>query len=209
MSAEFITLAIAHLLAVASPGPDFAVVLKHSLSFGKRSAVYTSLGIGSAILLHVAYAIAGIGLILQANPVIYKVLIGVAAGFLMYLGASALRSSPSSIQVDKSVKLTMSDRKSFSIGFLTNGLNPKATLFFLSLFTVIVGAETPLSTKVGYGIYLAIATFLWFYMISQLLAAKKFRQLFSDYGYWFERGMGVVLILISLHILLSEFILNS
>jgi threonine/homoserine/homoserine lactone efflux protein len=57
---EFSKVAIAHLLAVASPGPDFALVLKQSLSHGRRVAVCTSLGIGTAILLHVTYSLLGL-----------------------------------------------------------------------------------------------------------------------------------------------------
>src|SRR3546814_10828638 len=60
---------------------------------------------------------------------------------------------------------TTSDRspwQAFVVGIVTNGLNPKATLFFLSLFTVVISADTPLWVQAGYGVYLAGATALWF-----------------------------------------------
>ena len=70
---EFSTVAIAHLLAVASPGPDFAVVLKQSLSHGRRPALYTSVGIGTAILLHVTYSLLGLGLLIRESETWFTV----------------------------------------------------------------------------------------------------------------------------------------
>ena len=64
---EFITIASVHFLAVASPGPDLAIVLKHSISYGRRAAIWTSIGIGSGILIHVIYSLLGIGLLINTN----------------------------------------------------------------------------------------------------------------------------------------------
>lgn len=203
--AEFAVLATAHLLAVASPGPDFAIVLKHSITFGKRSAIYTSMGIGVAILLHVTYAIAGIGILVHTSPVLYNALIIVAAIFLLYLGGQAVRSPKTKFSVNNETEYSaISDKKSFALGFLTNGLNPKATVFFLSLFTVIVSHDTPMEVKALYGIYLAVATFIWFLGLSIFLSIRPIRERFTRYGYWFERLMGVILIIISVHLLYTE-----
>ena len=85
-------------------------------------------------------------------------------------------------------------RRAVWMGFLTNGLNPKATLFFLSLFTAIISIETPFSVKLGYGIYLAIATGLWFCFLSYLLSTSKVAELIGKKGYWLDRAMGVLLV---------------
>ncbi|NVK24841.1 MAG: LysE family transporter [Gammaproteobacteria bacterium] len=206
--AEFLVMAMAHLFAVASPGPDFAIVMKHSISYGKRIAVITSLGIAVAIFVHIAYALAGIGLIIKSSPWLYQVLIAVAALFLLYIGLGAIRSKPSSDnnKADTLNDNIISDKKAFTIGFLTNGLNPKATLFFLSLFTVIVDAETPFMIKSVYGIYLAFATFVWFFVLSLLLTRPKVRRFFSDRSYIFDRIMGYALIVLAINIVYSEWI---
>ena len=52
---EFFTVALIHLLAVASPGPDFAIVVRESVAFGRRIGLFTALGVGVGILVHVAY----------------------------------------------------------------------------------------------------------------------------------------------------------
>ena len=202
-------MALTHLFAVASPGPDFAIVMKHSISYGKRVAIITSAGIGAAIFLHVSYALAGIGVIVKSSPMIYQGLMLVAALFLLYLGYGAVKSKPAGelaiAGFEKSK--TISDKKAFMLGFLTNGLNPKATVFFLSLFTVIVDIETPFIIKGAYGVYLAVATFVWFLFLSLMLTKPNVRQLFARNGHIFDRVMGAVLILLALNILLTEFII--
>mgnify|MGYP005996008793 CR=1 FL=1 len=203
---EFLGMAAAHLVAVASPGPDFAIVMKHSISYGKRIAIITSIGIAAAIFIHVAYALAGIGLITKSTPWAYQALIILASAFLIYIGIGAVQSKPVTSDDDHEItELPMiTDKKAFSLGFLTNGLNPKATVFFLSLFTVIVSAETPFLIKGIYGVYLALATFLWFFMLSLILTRPNVRQFFKQRAYIFDRVMGWVLIILALNILYSE-----
>ena len=68
---EFLTIALVHLVAVASPGPDFAVVVRNSVAYGRRIAIYTSIGIGLAILLHVAYSLVGLSVVIATTPWFY------------------------------------------------------------------------------------------------------------------------------------------
>ena len=204
---EFGTIAIAHIFAVASPGPDFAIVMKHSIQYGKRAALITSVGVGTAIFIHVAYALAGIGLIINATPWLYDGLIVIASLFLINIGLGAIRSKAHlQTNSENQTKATsISDKKAFALGFMTNGLNTKATLFFLSLFTVVVSLDTPLIIKGAYGVYLAIATTAWFCCLSLVLSKESVRKLFSKNAYLFDRVMGWVLILLAINILISEF----
>ena len=88
----------------------------------------------------------------------------------------------------------MSSNKAFLIGFMTNALNPKATLFFLAVFTTIVSKETPLSVQAIYGVWMCSVNAAWFALVSLLFSHKKIRSVFLCVGYWFERIMGGVLI---------------
>jgi threonine/homoserine/homoserine lactone efflux protein len=205
---EFLTIVFAHLIAVASPGPDFAIVMKYSISYGKKTALMASTGIGIAILLHVTYALAGIGLIISTTPWLYNLLIILASAFLLYLGFHAVRSQPQIEQVDdKATAKIPSAKKAFLMGFFTNGVNPKATLFFLALFTVVVNVETPLVIKGFYGLYMALATMIWFCLLSLILTHRVIQQFFKNNAYIFDRVMGIVMIGLALNILFSEFVL--
>jgi RhtB (resistance to homoserine/threonine) family protein len=202
---EFLTIASVHLLAVASPGPDFAIVLKHSISYGRRAAMVTSIGVGVGILIHVAYSLLGIGILIKTTPVLFQMFSYVAGAYLLFLGWGAIRSpSPKNIdnvKVENVIQL-ISDKKAFMVGFLTNGLNPKATLFFLSVFAVAVSPDTPNVIKLAYGLYLALATGIWFCVLSFFLSSKKVTRFISKRGYWFDRIMGVVLILLAIKLVM-------
>ncbi|WP_018981801.1 LysE family translocator [Salinimonas chungwhensis] len=196
---EFITIALIHLVAVASPGPDFAIVVRNSISFGRRAAMFTSIGIGLGILVHVSYSIVGLSVLIKTTPWLYTVISYLAAAYLIYLAVGALRSGPTNQEDPTDSKSpvatkTLSVKKALWTGFLTNGLNPKATLFFLSLFTAFIDVDTSFSVKLGYGIYLAVATGLWFCFLSYLLSTSRVAQLIGAKGYWLDRTMGVLLL---------------
>lgn len=203
---EFLTVALVHLLAVASPGPDFAVVVRESVTGGQRSGSCTALGVGSGILLHVAYSLLGIGLIVSQSIVLFNLFKWLAAGYLLYLGVQALRAQPAKV-VDLTQETAVqarSGRRAFVTGFITNGLNPKATLFFLSLFTVIIDPHTPLVVQALYGVYLAFATALWFCLVAWLFSRARVRAGFARMGHWFDRVTGVVLIGLGVRLAVSE-----
>ena len=95
-------------------------------------------------------------------------------------------------------------RGAFTSGFVTNGLNPKATLFFLSLFTVVINPHTPLSIQAGYGVYLAVATGVWFCMVAMLFSHQRVRTGFARMGHWFDRTMGAVLVALGVKLAFTE-----
>ena len=203
---EFLTIAIVHLVAVISPGPDFAVVVRHSVRYGRTIAIITSLGIGAAILLHVTYSLVGLSVLIKTTPWLYATFSYAAAGYLLYLAYGALRSGPQKEsrkeETAQNAQSRISFSKAFGIGFLTNGLNPKATLFFLSLFTAIINADTPFAIKLGYGVYLAVATAVWFCFLSYLLSTSKVAKLIGEKGYWLDRTMGVLLVGLAIKLVL-------
>lgn len=203
---EFLTVALIHLLAVASPGPDFAVVVRESVAHGRKAGTYTAMGVGTAIFLHVGYSLLGIGLIVSQSIVLFNALKWAAAAYLLYIGFKALRAKPASSS-DAPVKVAASERTArgaFTSGFITNGLNPKATLFFLSLFTVVINPHTPLWVQAGYGVYLAVATGLWFCMVARLFSQERVRAGFARMGHWFDRAMGGVLVALGLKLAFTE-----
>ncbi len=198
---EFITIAIAHLLAVASPGPDFAIVLKQSVNGGVRTGLWTSAGVGAGIFLHVTYCVLGVALLLSRVDWLFTLVKLIAAAYLAWLGVQALWHAWRSADVAHAgAGAELAPVRAISTGFLTNGLNPKATLFFLALWTVVISPETPVGIQALYGVYLALATFAWFAMLSRLLGQQRVRGLLLRSGKWFEAGMGAVLLFLAAQI---------
>lgn len=197
---EFLLVATVHFVAVASPGPDFAIILRYAVRYGMQVALSASIGIGLGILLHIAYSLLGIGLLLKTTPWLFQVFSLVAACYLAYIGVMALRSQGTAAPLPTdhtSDPAKPSLVQAFRTGLLTNGLNPKATLFFLALFAVIISPTTPTSYKVIYGVYMAVATTCWFALLSVLLTRPPVTKFLLSYGVWFDRVMGVVLLLMA------------
>lgn len=201
---EFLILATALFLALLSPGPDFAMILKQSISSGKRAAIFSSIGIGIGSSVHVVYTVLGIGLIISKSIILFNIIKYLGAAYLIYLGYKSLKSKGTNLNIQNVEVENMSDFKAFSVGFLCNALNPKATLFFLSIFTVVVSIETPMHVQIFYGIFCIFTAMLWFVGISLILSHKRVRGFFNKFGIWFDRAIGMVLIGLGIKVALSK-----
>ncbi len=203
--AQFLTVAVAHLLAVASPGPDFAMVVRQSLTHGRRAAVWTSIGIGTAILVHVTYALLGIGILLRASHLWFSVMKYLCAAYLAWIGLKSaltrprqgLAGAPAGAEAELARPAQPAARVAWTTGFLTNVFNPKATLFFIALFAAVIDPATPKLIQVGYGLWMSLTTMAWFVMVSAIFTRDDVRRMFLKGGHWIDRGMGAVLIAIA------------
>ena len=201
---EFLTIALAHAIAVASPGPDFALVLKTSLAKGHRAGAIAALGIASGISLHMFYCIVGLELIQTyfQSYFIYASYLG--ATVLIYLGLNSLyvytyRHGPRMPDAKQNIKTP----NIFFLGFLTNGMNVKATIFFVSLFAIVIDIHTPTYVLIFYGIYLVIATFIWFYFLSYFLTRDHLRSAFRRHERRINLALGIVFIFFGLQFLIQ------
>lgn len=202
---EFLTIALIHLLAVASPGPDFAIVVRESVVQGRKAGLFSALGVGSGILIHVTYSLLGIGLIVSQSIVLFSIMKWLAAAYLLYIGIKALRARPADAAALQAAQgVPRSSFSAFRTGFITNGLNPKATLFFLSLFAVVISPQTPLLVQMGYGAYLIAATSLWFCLVALLFSQHRVRTAFARIGHWFDRLTGAVLVGLGIKLALTQ-----
>jgi|SRR3989338_2086699 len=198
---EFLTVALLHLLAVISPGPDFVIITKNTLSHSRKIGIYSAIGVALGILVHVAYSLIGIGLIISKSILLFNAIKLLGAAYLIYIGYKALTSkSKTFIKRVKSDK-EISSLQAVKTGFLTNVLNPKATLFFFSLFTQFINPNTPFAIKFLYGVEMTIATFLWFAFVAIVLSHKYIKGYFSRFQHYVERVMGAILIALGIKIL--------
>ncbi len=209
LSPEFLTLFGVFVLAAIAPGADFACVLRESISFGRRAGIITALGVGSAIMVHVAYTVAGVGLIIAQSILIFTIVKWCGAAYLVYLGLRSLTSRRKPLSNgDHAIAAPAGQSRgaamSYGVGFLTNLLNPKATLFFVSLFATIVSHETPVLTQLAYGASLAVFLALWFSFVAIFLTMRSMRSAYERMGHWIDRATGLVLIALGVRIALQR-----
>ncbi|MDC7691057.1 LysE family translocator [Vogesella indigofera] len=175
------------LLAVISPGADFAMISRNSLLYGKRAGLAAALGIGLGVQVHVMYTLLGASL-LQQTPLLLQLLRVLGAGYLVYVGWCTFRSG-----AVNEAAAPDSHGRALRNGFLTNALNPKTMLFVISTYTQVVAASTPLPVLLGYGLFMSLAHVLWFALVAVLLAQDGLRQRLLGMQLWLNRGIGLLL----------------
>ena len=199
---EFFTVAILHLFAVASPGPDFALVTRQSLRYNRKVAIWTSLGIGVGILFHSLLAITGLVLLITSNELFSTILKIIGSFYLLYLGVNSILGSKGLGNVEQE-NTNIDKFNGFLAGLITNVTNIKAILFFITVFSVVISTGNTLYLLL-YGAYMALATFIWFSIISYVFTSEGFKNKFSSFLGLFEKIIGFVLILLSLQILIYQ-----
>ena len=271
---EFLSVALVHLLAVVSPGPDFAVAVRQAVQHGRQAGLISAVGFGLGMLVHVVYTLIGLAALLRTVPAAMRAAQLVGAAYLAWLAIHFMRSAPPAgdpldadetadpstgpassgyshrpyqhapstrsaqspapatqpaqfIQPDRSAQSTrsklstrselsttseqstqsepfsrsvrtQSTRQAFLTGFFTNATNPKATMFFLAVFTTLVSPQTPLEIQMLYGLWMCVATSIWFAIVAVLFSHEPVRRRFLAHGYWFGRIMGAFLLAFAL-----------
>lgn len=203
---EYAAVMVAFAIGAVSPGPDFAVVLRHSIAHGRQAAIITAAGIATAILVHGTYTVLGLGLIVAGSPELFTVLKFAGAAYLVWLGFSALRAPPPRPPegLTGAGRHTIGARRAYAVGFLTNLLNPKAMIFFVSLFTTLVAATTPAVFKGLYVASMSVMLFCWFALVSVFFTTPRVRDRFFAMGQWFNRATGAALIILAITFAVSR-----
>ena len=198
---QFLTIASLHLFAVMSPGPDFALIIRQTFCHGRKSSIITSLGIGTGILFHIIYCITGLGIVLSSSPYLFK-LIKISGGlYLLFIGCKSLRNKTNINLKESSEKSKTSNINAFSIGLLTNILNPKATLFFLSLYTFIITEQPIIYIQIFYGAWMSLATTLWFCCLSIILTNRLITKQIGSFLHIIQNITGIMLIIIGIQLI--------
>jgi threonine/homoserine/homoserine lactone efflux protein len=198
----FIWSALAHLIALTSPGPDTAVVLRQVSLYGRKEGYKTSIGIGIGIYIHCVLAVNGISLIIISND-LYKFMISLVGGaYILFLGISMLKSDLREVPVVQNKSLEHAN--SILNGLITNIFNVKAFLFFVSLFAVLIDGLSSFYFYI-YPIYFAITSSLWFTLLSYLTTISTNKSLNIYSNIYIAYIMSITLCLIALFILVRSF----
>lgn len=208
---ELAIVLVAQIVAVTSPGPDFALVSKNALVHSRKTALWTSLGVSVGCLFHLAYCLLGLALLISKTPWLFQMIQWGGAAYLIYLGLQSIFSkkepqsevSSSSTRLAATQAISLSNARAFFQGLVTNLLNPKATLFFLSVFTQVVSTKTTLETKFIYAVLIFLITWAWFSFCSFLLSHWRLKAALSGFQSRIEKITGLALILIGFRILIS------
>lgn len=203
--AQLLTIAAIQLIAIMSPEPDFAMICRNSLVYSRRTGVYSALGIALGILVHVAYSLVGIGLLISKSIILFSTIKLLGAGYLIYIGYKSLQAKPAKKNLDNQIiRQDISRFEAIKIGFITNILNPKVTLFFFSLFTQVISPSTPAIIRIVYGLQMFILTLSWFTLVAIAISHPVVKNRFLSVSHYVEKTMGAILIALGIKVALSS-----
>jgi len=195
---EFAPLLLVFILALVSPGPDFVLILRQAVMQGRRAAMLSAVGIGAAVFVHASYTIFGLGLIIAQSLLLFNIIKWAGVAYLLYIGGKALTAKGANATLPASASSQQQEHqngfKSCLTGFAINLFNPKAVIFFLSIFSSLISAATPIEIKFTYGVIIASIATLWFVLISIFMTTTIIRRLFTQSTEWITRLSGLVFI---------------
>lgn len=190
---ELLAVVAITFFAVISPGPDFAMVSRNSLLLSRRTSVLTALGIAAGVCIHVSYTLLGVGLLIQQSLWLFNLIKLAGAAYLIFLGIKMLRAQPATGE-EMASQPALSSLGALRTGFLTNVLNPKTTIFIVSLFMQVVQPQTPLAVQLGYGAFIVLAHALWFSAVALFFSSESVRARLLAVRHWIDRVFGGLLV---------------
>lgn len=206
-----LTLVTVHVIALMSPGPDFALVVQNAGRYGRQTGIAIALGLSLGILLHSILSLTGASLLIHQQPTLFALLQAAGGSYLLWLGIGAVRSVLTPIfrptahteTVAAPKRIIANSKQALVKGFTTNILNPKALVFFISLLSTIVPVDMSISGKITAIAILWITSFLWFTMLAWLLTGKRLQQKIQQWTPYIDGICGVLFVTIGSMILLN------
>ena len=198
---EIIAIAIMTRLALISPGADFALVSRNSYLYGRKQGIYTAYGIACAVWIHISYSVLGLSFLKHYIPNLLHIIQYIGALYLMYIGYKTFTQQQIS---DHATHTLLRPRQAFIQGFLGNSLNPKTTLFVMSIFAQLLRGNHGLIHLIGYGMFISASHLLWFLLISLFCSAPVIRNKILSKQVSINRVIGTVLATLGLCLFLTN-----
>lgn len=197
---------ITALLFIITPGIDTVFVLNKSIGQGKTAGIFATLGVSGGIIVHTLFAALGLSAILAQSATAFLIIKYLGATYLIYLGIRKLYSKKST-QLNTQPEQKLSNQQHFLSGLISNTLNPKVALFFLSFFPQFIkpsAINSPQPFIILGLIYVGIGI-VWFLILTYFSAmfSKKMTQNVR-FNHWLNRVSGLVFVLMGIRIALSK-----
>ncbi|WP_201576485.1 LysE family translocator [Psychrobacter sp. H8-1] len=240
----FLLITSVHLLAAASPGPDFVLVSQQTLAKGRRTGLICSFGITLGLAVHIIYSVLGLATVIAHSQPLLTAIKWLGGSYLIYLGWQGIQAKPkkpSDLAVStssansenagiavsqttlakqvpplsaKSLSKNLSQKQpsintdsTFAIlrrGFFCNVFNPKAPVYFVAIFTLVLSPGIPLWQLAIYGVWMMVLQMAWFSTVVMLLSIPAIHRRFQRFEHWIDRVLGTAMIVLGLNLILRS-----
>jgi len=200
-----IAIASIHILAVSSPGPDFFLEIRNTLQYSRKIGIYTGLGFALGNIVHISYSIFGVQY-LKNNDYLMNIVQLLGAIYIIYIGLQAIGIIGTKLKVEKTKDVEPNNTEitifeAIKMGIITNLLNAKAALYFVSIFTVMIPTSTPNSIIFSIGLIMIMITFLWFSLVAYFFTKPKIKSIYLKQEGIINKILGSVLIFFGLKLI--------
>lgn len=191
-------------LGMLSPGPDFFLVIRNAARYPRAAAMMTAFGVICGVATHMAYCVAGLAVVITTTPWLFNVLKYAGAAYLIWIGIQALFArGGSKMDVSNLTQQSISLKKAFLQGYLCNLLNPKATLFFLAMFTQVLNIHSGLGEKLWYAMIIWLLSLVWWPLLVVLFQSEPVRRGLAKVQKLVDKLLGTVLIALGIKVALG------
>ncbi|SNT71113.1 LysE family translocator [Psychrobacter sp. LV10R520-6] len=243
----FLLITSVHLLAAASPGPDFVLVSQQTLAKGRRTGLVCSFGITLGLAVHIIYSVLGLATVIAHSQPLLTAIKWLGGSYLIYLGWQGIQAKPKKLSnsansansTDSVVSVSQAapteqdqplSNKSISTkkpstkeqstkepssntdstvailrrGFFCNVFNPKAPVYFVAIFTLVLSPGIPLWQLAIYGVWMMVLQMAWFSTVVMLLSIPAIHRRFQRFEHWIDRVLGTAMIVLGLNLILRS-----
>ena len=190
----FPALALAHFVALLSPGPDFFLLVGYAVRYRMRGSAGLCVGIALGNGLYILLAIIGWG-ILRQLPLLFTIIVLLGALYLLWIGSLLIRSRPQTLTGADARSTCPGFGKQLLLGLGSSLLNPKNALFYLALMTALLGPSVTLLQQTMSGIWMTSIVLCWDLLIVMFIGLPQIQRRLSRGILWVERIAGGVLII--------------
>jgi threonine efflux protein len=199
------TLIFIHFCALITPGPDFFLVSQTAVSRSRKDAVLIAFGICLGAMVWSLLALMGLNIIFEKMAWLKQGLLVAGGLYLCWLGYQMLRSAFSKgEQSIKQIVLPQSPYLFFMKGLLTNLSNPKAVIYFGSVFSLFLANPLFDQHHSLLFIIIAIETLLWFLVVAFVFSLPTFRTAYQNFAKWIDGISGGIFTLLGVYLIGSR-----
>ncbi|MEF2523367.1 LysE family translocator [Vibrio mimicus] len=191
-----------HLMASISPGPDFVVVSQKTLLQGRKAGIICGMGVCVGLLFHMGYSVAGLTVVLERSAWLTQG-IGIFGGsYLVFLGYKSIKGSFSGEIAPSGEQGSDTAAKSaFWSGLIVNIFNPKAAIYFISLFSIIISPSMSTEKLLLVMVSIVAVQIAWYLTFIFIVTLPSVRVKFDSKVYLIDRILGGCMLMMGLYMI--------
>lgn len=189
----FPALALAHFMALLSPGPDFFLLVGYAVRYRLRGSIGLCLGIAAGNGLYILLVVIGSDL-LREVPLLFSVIELLGAAYLLWVGRQLLQSRVGQLSWQHAAATRPSLSRQLVLGLGSSLLNSKNALFYLALMTALLGPDVTLTQQTVCGIWMTSVVLLWDLLLVTLIALPQVQRRLGNLIWKIERAAGAILL---------------